>query len=172
MSYPLFIPPEPLVSIPRRSWTKRQADAYFEWLLGVQDSRIACLLDHLSFLGVPEPQDLLALGESITERLRNQIADPQTLDLTNEGLALAADLGLLTARIVLAHNPGVRWLVVRGPKTYVHYNLPVLDGFRDSLHLEPVGGSIGNARGVVKGTLRPNCWHVTYVYWSERAVPP
>ena len=62
------------------------------------------------------------------------VAPPQHTSepkLTNVGYAVAADMGLLVAKLLLeACRPKVEWMLVTKPKRDSSYHLPVLTGIR------------------------------------------
>jgi hypothetical protein len=164
-SYPIFAPPITLASKPHREWTKKEAQSYFDWLTGCLDARVTALLD---FVGIQnseniDARDLLAqVGERVAQVLRDpacsETASDGTPVLTGIGYALAADLGLLTARQVcriVGHK--ARWELVRKPKSDVSYNLPVLVGFGSDTY-DPVGVSIADAIAVLAGRRSWDAW--------------
>jgi hypothetical protein len=88
--------------------------------------------------------------------------------LTNEGYSLAADAGLLLADL-LQSATDVTWQIVRRPKSDASYNLPVLAGFSNGLTLDPIGGSIGAARGLIKQICDAGEWSRIYDFWRDKA---
>jgi hypothetical protein len=88
-------------------------------------------------------------------------------DLSGRGYALAADAGLAVARELTCRHGTIRWQVVRRPKRDISYNLPVLVGFRHNLSLDPVGGSIAEAHGVLRGDRDEAAWQHMYEYGSR-----
>jgi len=75
-------------------------------------------------------------------------------ELTNAGYSLAADAGLLFARALLRHHPGVRWDIVRKPKRDMAFQLPVLVGL-GPVYLDAVGGSIADFQATLRGERGP-----------------
>ncbi len=172
--YPLFVPPEHLSRKGRRNWTRTEAQEHLAWLTGSLEDRIKLLLGYfgLSDDEVEAEKLLLRLGElvarllpkdgfSIEERTGARV-------LSEAGHAVAADLGLFIARCLLGKGKGgVRWQLMRRPKSDFSYNLPVLSGF-GRLTLDPVGGSIGEAHGVLAGRRGADAWVQVLQHWSER----
>ncbi|WP_339730424.1 hypothetical protein [uncultured Gimesia sp.] len=174
---PLFVPPLELCQKNSREWTLKEARQYKDWLLASLDERVSFLLkflnvpktknqdveDFLSSAGKKAAQYLLLkeFSECVTEKKK----------LTDKGYALAADMGLLVAKILLEKSRDkIRWRVLRRPKREISYNLPVLEGFELN-PLEPVGGSIAEAYGILRGQDDSNVWREIYVYWLDQ-IPP
>lgn len=170
MDYPLFVAPDELAAKPHREWTLQEAKAYFAWFLDVMPSRIEAFL---RFAGAPEAPDydrslLLFAGEQMAPHLRAEF-DPSAQTLTNRGYAMAADLGLLTAEVLLREAGGaLRWELLRKPKSDLSYNLPVLSGFVAKMILDPVGGSIAEARALLRGRRAPDIWAGVYDHWIAK----
>ena len=167
--YPAFVPPGDLSATEPRSWTKNQADAYFNWLMSVKQERVEALLD---FSGEKWPryhveQDLLRIGTKATQFLQLDEFSNQH-DLLNSGYAFAADLGLLVAEMLIVTDPSIRWTVLRKPKSDLSYNLPVLCGF-GVLTLDPISGSIAEASGILRGERSGEVWREIYCFWLEKA---
>lgn len=171
-TYPLFVPPKGLAERTPREWSAQQADEYLHWLTQVLEKRT----DHLlAFFGEPasgHPEDLLErLGRKAADMLRRPEFSEQTAGrpkLTDRGYALAADMGLLVARLLLsAGNGSEQWAVLRRPKTDASYNRPVLTGF-GATPLEPIGGSIAEAYAVLRGTRESDAWRQIYSHWAKR----
>jgi len=82
--------------------------------------------------------------------------------LTDEGEALAADLGLLVARYLLEDfATTIRFEIGGRPKSWICHNLPVLTG--GALNpFDPVGASRGNAYGVLRGERDETIWAQIY----------
>ena len=171
--YPLFIPPDHLASKGRENWSAKEATEYREWLLGVLDERVEELTRLLEEPTGASPSDhLMALGEKAASLLGKAPFSedgPIGRTLTNAGYALAADMGLLVAQYLLKAAPDkLRWETVRKPKRDLSYNQPVLEGFSFT-YLDPVGGSIGEAFGILQGKREADAWKRTYEFWVEKA---
>ena len=174
--YPLFIPPSSLSEKPHREWSQSEADDYRDWLVRSIDDRTNALLHcfGLDDAENKEPRDiLLRLGSRVTERLGDTEFSKHMPDgtrtLTNAGHALAADVGLLTAKLLLRATSGrIRWEVVRKPKSDISFNLPVLAGFSNNLTLEPVGGSVAEANAVLAGRRAGDAWARILDFWGDR----
>jgi hypothetical protein len=90
--------------------------------------------------------------------------------LTDAGYALAADMGLLVAKFLLDEcSDKVKWSIVRSPKSDVSYNLPVLIGF-GKLQLDPIGGSIAQTYGLLRGNKKPTVWQEIFTIWKGEAL--
>ena len=163
--YPLFTPPASIAAKSHRDWSKKEAQAYLEWLASSMGGRIAALL---VFFDIDEdamknPQRLLRrLGERVAQLLEDPsyctITEEGTHALTSMGHALAADMGLLTARLLQdTLGDSVRWHIQRKPKSDISYNLPVLIGVGPDTY-DPVGVSIADAVAILAGRRGPDVW--------------
>lgn len=167
-NYPSFSPPESLASKSHRDWSRKEAQSYFDWLMGCLDERVATVL---RFVGIQyaervDPRDLLSQAGAWADRaLRDPACSKSSGSgmgsipvLTNIGYSVAADLGLLTAtQIVRTVGDKVHWEIVRKPKSDVSYNLPVLAGFgRDTY--DPIGVSVADAAAVLAGRRYSDVW--------------
>lgn len=166
--YPLFIPPMHLAEKGAKSWTRGEADEYSQWLQGSLKGRVSELLSRLAICGDDATEVLNAAGEKVAKAIRQAPFSSQQR-LTHRGRALAADMGLLTATFLLRDSEQLRWEVVRRPKSDMSYNMPVLVGFNHNLPLDPVGGSIAEAAGLLRGNRGADAWTRTYSWWMERA---
>ncbi|QQR72271.1 MAG: hypothetical protein IPJ17_12135 [Holophagales bacterium] len=167
--YPKFVPPENLATKTPREWSKTEADEYASWLGSEAGARTANLL---RFFGVaPElaPTVLLeVLGKRVAEALRTE-AFSQGEQLTIAGYALAADMGLLVAELLLREcGDRIHWQVVRRPKSDLDYNQPVLAGF-GPMTLNPVRGSIAESVGVLRDWRGWDAWLKIFGFWRSRA---
>jgi hypothetical protein len=178
--YPPFDPPQPPAGKDPKLWTKAQARIYFDWILGHVESRSAGLL---TWLGVDDRPDhavvLREAGAVAVSRLRSsRFSEPgkpaavvlrgHEFDydpgptLTDQGEALAADLGLLVARYLLADfGTTLRFEIGGRPRSWVWHNLPVLTGGGIG-SFDPVGVSFGNAHGVLRGERDETIWAQMY----------
>ncbi|QDU13744.1 hypothetical protein CA11_15300 [Gimesia maris] len=175
--YPLFVPPLELCQKNARDWTLQEARQYRDWLLASIDERVSFLL---KFLNVPETKNqdveeiMSAAGKKAAQYLQQKEfseCDTEKKKLTDRGYALAADMGLLLAKLLLKESRHkIRWSVLRRPKSEISYNLPVLEGFKLN-PLEPIGGSIAEAYGILRERKDGNIWRDSYTYWLDQ-IPP
>src|SRR5262249_1430933 len=133
------------------------------------NKRIASLLDFLEeSVSVNNiDNDLLRIGEKVFWLLKSRSFSHGD-DLMNEGYALAADMGLLIAKLLRETCPSVQWVVLRKPRSGMAYNLPVLSGF-GSLTLDPVGGSIAEAQAILSDKRSFDVWKNIYSFWRDKA---
>ena len=133
--YPLFMPPEELAVRGAKSWKKKEAQAYFDWFIQVRKQRVT---DFLSYIRYDLTGDVEKDLSTISQKLYETVNSPQFYSiretdrakkLNDQGLAIAADMGLLLAQLLEIANPSLYWEIARGPKTYHSYNLPVLKEF-------------------------------------------
>jgi len=169
--YPLFMPPGDLVNTGRENWNAKEAASYQDWLLGVFPKRVNELL--LRFeepRGAKPSEHLMALGEKVERLLKEAPFSEESSTgkrLTNLGYALAADMGLLVADYLLKALPdNLSWKIIRKPKSELSYNLPVLEGFSFN-YLEPIGGSVAEAFGILRGNKSADIWKNSYEFWVK-----
>ncbi|GAB4562904.1 MAG: hypothetical protein Tsb0020_11630 [Haliangiales bacterium] len=164
-TYQLFAPPEEIASKPHRDWSKKEAQRYFAWLTECLEQRVAGLFD---FLGIAQakPMGARELLADVGTRAAKALADPAYSKmgkdgepvLTNLGYSLAADIGLLTAKLILdVVGDQVKWDILRKPKSDVSYNLPVLTGIGWDTY-DPVGVSVADAAAVLAGRRTSDAW--------------
>ncbi len=162
--YPLFVPPSTLVGKDRKAWSAVEAKAYLVWLVTVAPSRVDHLLSFLNVAGLPLNGELLDIAQ---ERLESSLSEGEFYraengrqQLTDAGYAIAADMGLLVATIVIESSSGkIKWETLRKPKSDASFNLPILTGFKnDSVHFDPIQGSIACLSGIVNGKALPQAW--------------
>lgn len=167
--YPMLIPPGHLSQTPVKAWSKGEADEYAAWLQSSLEDRTGNLLSFLRLSSDGSPDEVLeAAGRAVAGHLRSGPPFSDGTTLSDRGRALAADLGLLSAMLLLRDAPVIRWQVVRRPKSDMSYNLPVLVGFTNGLHLDPVGGSIAEASGLLRGNKGPDAWKRIYQWWIDK----
>ncbi len=170
--YPLFVPPGALATKPAPLWTKREAEDYCEWIGRSILPRTDFLLEFLDEkLGVrPIDFELLAIGKGVVRSLQDPAftkIENGDLALTAKGRAIAADSGLLLARVLQRDcTPNVRWTILRKPKNAVSYNLPILAGFH--IALDPIFGVIGEICGVLRGDRNDDFLLKAYLFWKSK----
>lgn len=172
--YPRFLPPDKVAAKSHRDWSKKEAQIYFDWLMESSGERVCGLLRFVGKDGQAQRnrQLLRDVGERIVALLTldeySRTRDGSRT-LTDAGYALAADMGLLTAEVLQAvAGASVQWAILRKPKSDISYNLPVLTGF-GKLILDPVGGSVAEATGVLAGLRESDAWVRIVDFWSPRA---
>ena len=170
--YPVFVPPAELAEKTTKEWSKSEATHYFDWFLGVLDERVAGLL---SFLGLDSHSNPETLLHKVDSKVKDLLQDeqffcvtPNGKKLTNEGYALAADIGLLLAKLLITNANGkVYWEILRKPKTERSFNLPVLRGF-GTMYLDPVAGSIGDVAWILRGNENEDASLRTFQFWLAK----
>lgn len=169
--YPLFVPPAPLSAKKPAQFTDEETQAYFDWLLSEHENRVTQLARWCG-QDVSGTTDsvLIGIGETVARALKlpafscNNGSD---FALTNQGYALAADMGLLFARLMIRdYGPEVHWTILRTPKSDVSFNCPVLVGF-GRLSLDPIQLSISQAFGVLRGNKGGDCWLRVFNVWKN-----
>jgi hypothetical protein len=187
--YPPFDAPEQLAGKDPANWTKAEARVYFDWLVDQVELRSTRLLAWLSVADRPDHAGVLReVGAAAVERLRSPAFsepgkpvpvvlkghefdyDPGQV-LTEQGLAMGADLGLLVARYLLADfGDKVRFEIGGRPKSWIWHNRPVLSGGTMN-PFDPTGASIANAYGVLRGERDASIWAQMYEH-AAAAVSP
>jgi hypothetical protein len=189
LDYPVFAPPADLAEKPPAEWTMPDARRYFEWLMSVMPERVATVTRVLGLDPDGSPDAvLLVAGEQMArilpmpgvstegriERsvLRGHEVETDTGPLvTVVGYALAADLGLLMATMLLAACPDLHWEIVTRPKSDVDYHLPALLPF-GPVHMDPIRVSVGIAHRILDGSRPASGWRDVYHVWREDCGPP
>ena len=177
--YPLFIPPEPLLHRrPPKEWTDEQAKLYFHWLLSVEDLRVAGLLKELDLSPVGsemEVEYLREAGSRVAARLplpSFSTSRNKGWELTGQGSALAADMGLLVAQFLIKKSAmKIHWDVRKEPTRDASYNLPVLFGTHPRMALDPIGGSLAESKAILRGQSTANIWADTFTHWLRVLLP-
>lgn len=187
--YPLFAPPADLAEKPRAEWTMAEARRYFDWLMSVLPERVARVTRVLGLDPKGSPDDvLLAAGEQMARILPmsgvstegriersvlrgHEVETPSGPLVTVVGYALAADLGLLMATMLLAACPELRWEIVTRPRSDVDYHLPTLQPF-GPVHMDPIRISVVTALRVLDSRGPASAWRDIYHVWREDCGPP
>jgi len=169
--YPLFIPPAGISEKVPEEWSRDEAKQYFKWLLGVLEDRTSFLVGYFGQdLSTPADQLLKRLGEKVVGALQSDVfvkRDPE-VKLTSAGFALAADMGLLVARLLLADpSANVKWVLEKA-KRHVDYNLPVLKG-DSKLTFNPIRVSTVGVLRALENTSGADTefWLKSYLYWQN-----
>lgn len=170
--YKLFLPPDHLAEKGRKNWNSKEADEYFDWLLSVKDKRVSNLLKKLEYnfsdnlktdLDQIESKVALLLVTSPFSNFKNK-----TYELTNYGLAVAADVGLTIADLLLRNNSNLYWKVIKKPKSNLYFNLPTLFGF-DALYFDPIGGLIIELKNLINNPAKSNSLFDIFSFWDSKA---
>ncbi len=134
-SYPLFLPPIHLAEKGTKNWNKKEVKEYFEWFQSAKGMRVYNFPEYIDYQLVNNTsEDLGVLSKMVFELLESSqfhtINEGSRIKQQNEqGLALAADFGLLFSKFLEEDKPHLKWIVGKGPKKYHVYNLPMLTGF-------------------------------------------
>lgn len=133
--YALFTPPESLAIIGTKNWKKKEAQEYFDWFMRVRKQRVSDFLDFIGYdLTGNVEQDLNTISQKLFDRVNTpDFYSIREVDgakkMNDQGLAIAADTGLLLAQLLENAKPNLYWEIAKGPKSYHSYNLPVLKEF-------------------------------------------
>lgn len=183
--YPLLIPPDELGTRERSDWSPREARLFFDWVKAMVEPRSGVVLE---YLGLPfgEPvKTLEEVGARVHELLvEDQFARPPvpgaqtsvsgypiqdtSWTLTDQGNALAADVGLLQGNYVLRDfAPRVHWSFVEKPKNSFHYRRPCLVGGGLPAPMDVLFGSIAMAHALLEGIRTSRVWAERYIWFAE-----
>ena len=170
-TYPSFVPPGGIGTRQPDDWSSAEAKQYFGWMLGCIDERTSSLIEYFGEHLSAGPEVLLMrLGDKVSQALQSPpFAEPEAdTPLSNTGFALAADMGLLVARLLLAdRNVGASWVLIKA-KGSIHYNQPVLRGSNKGA-FNPVFGSVTDVAYSLKNKLRIDAdrWLKSYLHWKD-----
>jgi hypothetical protein len=131
----------------------------------------------LTFFGVSHPAKgeeydfLLGLGQAVADAMctePNFRVTPEKKELTAPGLAMAYDMGVLAAELIVGSSEGVvKWMLLKKPPRALDVNLPVLAGL-PTMKFEPIRGSLTEAKAILRGDESSDIWARTYSFWFER----
>ena len=171
-AYQPFAPPEHLAKNRPIEWSVADAHRYLTWLTSVLDHRVDRMLEYLGEDAHGDPEQLIS---RVAQRAMWILRKPEfstvgheSMQLTEPGYSLAADLGLLVAKCLMAANPEIQWRVLRRPKSEVSFNQPVLVGF-GKVHLDPIRGSVVAALHCLKGKGDSDVWRRMFAHWTQLA---
>lgn len=174
--YRIMIPPEHLQNHGEpRTWSREIAQAHFDWFLSVRETRINNLLE---FFDSHRPQRgsehefLLGIGMNMAETMCREPNFRDTFgkkELTAPGLAMAYDMAVLVAELIIDSAEGVvQWKLQKKRPTSLEFNLPVLAGRPLQFVFEPVRGSLMDAKAILRGEESGDAWSRTYSFWLNR----
>lgn len=195
--YPPFPIPDALAAKDQRYWTHREGKEFFNIVLGALDARVEGLLAYFDEDASATPEDLLTrLGGKFAEVLPSdqfsgppqtepiiivkrgktyELPPPKGRTLAEQGEAVARDMGLLLAKLMLEReHPPLEWSIVMKPKLDVHYLQPVLvhTDRKNPMTFSPMDASIVTAWTILRGDCGPDKWAKMYkesvrLYWDE-----
>lgn len=182
--YPLFLPPEDLAEKGHLNWNKKELNRYFEWFMSKFDERVKFFMEFFNLSYSQDPE--IIFNERYSEMLFNLFDknplltitkarivptnakpelryiienEPPRQEFTNRGHAIAADSGLLFAKVVLENRSDLTWgIPLKGGKSYIHYNKVVIrkngDSFGSS-EWDPIGLGIRNIGYAINVSRKP-----------------
>jgi len=169
------MPPDELADKGAKNWKKKEALAYLDWFLTVNTQRVSHLL---AFLGYEptgdQTKDLPVISELLYDKINNpQFYTLRAIDgakiLNDQGLAIAADMGLLISDLLKKEKPSLHWEIGTGPKSYHSYNLPVLKEFKNG-EWDLIFDSIGNIGVSLNVEKKPFNWLERYQFFLQQAI--
>lgn len=173
--YALFIPPKELATKKAREWTSIEAKDYFKWFISVKEIRVKYLLTTIDEQLTNDPdEDIKRIGSKVTLLLQHtpfSMSNGVEEVLTNEGHALAADMGLLISKLVIENYPQIKWGIVKRPTRDISFHLPALFGFLMIDHIELIGPSIVHAKEIISGETANQIWYEMFSKVVEAIEP-
>lgn len=161
-AYPKFVWPSASAQKSPREWTSKEADAYKQWLVASVPARTSRLLSTLGIdQSLAEHEVVLREAGQGFLRLVQESEFSGGGRLTDAGYALAADMGLLVTRLLFErHASGIRWEVLKRPRTDASFNLPVIRG--PGFTFDPVAAAIANGIAVLQNRRTPDVFGEMY----------
>jgi len=159
-----------------RDWSRAEAEEFFLWFRRNEVIRINRLVEYVD---EPVPTDpsqwetfLLRFGRKYEKRLREHASSgvqEGKVKLTEQGVALANDAGILVAELLTKYPASrARWVLLNDPGNFSHHHA-VVKGLEDSVYLDPVG-AIYEARALVNGQKSFDLLQQTFKFWKNRIV--
>ena len=171
-TYPLFVPPIDLAEKGHINWTKKEARNYFEWFMSMKDTRLNFFLNFFDIQYSTDPEVLFedkfskwifhlfdnnenlisvkkrVAPENASPEIKYIIErDPPRQEFNNLGYSIAADSGLLCAKIVTDNRADLVWdIALAGGKRYINYHKAVLKNPNNDISTEwdPIATGISN----------------------------
>ncbi len=182
--YPLFLPPAYLAEKGHLNWNKKELKHYFDWFMDNYDNRVTFFLDFFKITYSKDPGIIFNNGFSemifnlfdknplLTIIKKRSVPldakpdikylienEPPRQEFTNLGYSIAADSGLLIAKVVLDNRADLNWgFPTKGGKSYVHYNKVVIRHNTDSFgssEWDPIGLGIRNIGYPINVSRKP-----------------
>ena len=169
MEYEFFVPPQPMAEKDILTWSRKEAEQYFEWFLSNTGKRLALLG---AYLDVTIQKNRTGLA-SVVKKVESVLLDVAFSDgttLTNRGYALAADIGILMGECILSAFPDrLAWGVWREKKSDLYYNRPVIVGFPSNVPMDAVHISTVQTHRLLKGSHDHTTFLKVYDVWFTDA---
>lgn len=147
-TYALFLPPLELQGKDVKTWTKKEAQKYFEWFVVSKNLR---LRDFKSFIS--EEEDIVSISQKTYNSLKDNdfvTYENEEYAFTNQGFALAADFGICLGEIILFNRKDLKWGLVKTSKHDPSFNLPVVAGYSSyPTYFDPIRVSITNWNQII-----------------------
>ncbi|MGO4544172.1 hypothetical protein AB4Z29_05190 [Paenibacillus sp. 2TAB23] len=182
----------PFEHIPFETMSKREADNFFQWFLGIQQNRIQILIDQfeegrdgrtikkLDFT----PESLNELWNWFIPRIKQvkktieELAEEQEhlphwlkIDINvneykfcKETETTIMDIGLYFSKVFLQMFVQLQWGIVYKPRSFVDVNRPVIVGFNKNMTLNPIRIINNYASAEVNGTSKNNLFDLFNIW--------
>lgn len=192
MEYQLMIPPFPISTF--EEMNKKEAQIHFDWYMEEIPNRIELLKEYFEFTrgGKKEildlsPESLKNLWEWFISRMRLERRAREEIEtdlakfpkwlkkdiknnkykISAESLAIAMDIAIYFAEVIIKHFQNIRWGFVTKPKSYISINRPVLLGFKNNMDLDPCLIVYNLCLKVKDGEKNPNKLYETFIVWKD-----
>jgi len=164
--YLLFIPPTEVLEKKPREWSASEAKLYFNWFMSIKADRVEYMLTTIDeSLTGNSSVDIKRISNKVTELLFKKPFSEKIDNvpvITNQGLALVADLSLLISQLIITDYPQVTWKIVKRPLRDISYNLPAIFGFPLVGYRELMRAAIVNAKSILNGEKDSSIWLKMY----------
>jgi len=188
MFYPMMEPPFEFESF--REMTTQEAKQIFDWHIEQLSKRINVLKEAFYFTTNKNddvlnlsPSSLIPLWEWYKSRIKIEPITQEELEQLNKlpkwaiptgsgwkpdlgTVALALDISLYLAEVLLRQFPSLRWSLLTKPKSNINYNHPVIQGFKKNLHFEPTSVVLNLTFSVIRKNKSGNLLNI-YEAWSK-----
>lgn len=195
MEYQLMIPPFPIGAF--EEMNKKEAQIHFDWYIKEIPNRIELLKEYYEFSGGGKkelldftPESLKNLWEWFIPRIRLERRSREEIEsdlakfpkllkkdimnnkykISTESLAIAMDIAIYFAEVIIKHFQNIKWGFITKPKSYVSVNRPVLLGFKNNLDLDPCLILQTLCSKVKDGEKDPNILYETFIVWKKYEV--
>ena len=180
LTYAICIPP---LTLHYYEMNNEEAQAYYDWFMGILDQRIEYLSKFVAAkLNCEEkifdlsPESLIPLWKwflTIAEK------EPATVGQNDFQLSLQTeyiirDIGMYLGKTFIKNDTYLYWTLRKKPKSDFFYNQPVIDGFyrtlKDTPVFEPIHMTRVQAVGIMDQTAKEDGLFRVYEKWEKSAI--
>lgn len=163
--YKMFIAPEELAQKGSLNWTKKEAESYFNWFIGIKESRIRYFIDFFNLVDFTPTKDkfvklyhkldvLLATNKyshDSSEQYEGFYKHGKSMDLTDRGYSVGADLGLWIYSVVESESSFHFTWSINTKKKFHNTNMPVVTN-KIGLMKDPIDFGIIQCQYILNST--------------------